>query len=468
MTNHLSFGYRRWLQGSVPFLLLTFFLIIVVFTGGASRADVKSLVVLQPLSIFVCAVAILTLTVNDFKRNRWLLLGFGAIAATTALHLIPLPSAIWNGLSGRDLVAEIDQLTNQDGMYRSSTISPGSSWQALVSLFTPLAVLLLGIQLNSIDRNRVLKIMIGIGVLSVILGIFQSIGGMGGSLYLYRITNNGAAVGLFANRNNAALLLACLIPMLVVFASSQRGQADERRRRRMFAIAIGIVVLPLILVTGSRSGLFVSVLSLLFSAFLYTRIVKENAETAGDVKSSPGKGVVLAVFVIISLGLVTSYFARAEALDRFFEEAMEKDNRNKFWPISTQMIPTYFYLGSGPGSFSEAYQVATPLELLNEYYLNRAHNDWIETAVTLGLMGVIVLVIGIYFFLSRAALLWGFHPGQSLKLARMGSIGIALIAISSISDYPLRTPTMMSILVIFILWFVEPSRASIRGQRQSN
>jgi hypothetical protein len=35
---------------------------------------------------------------------------------------------------------------------------------------------------------------------------------------------------------------------------------------------------------------------------------------------------------------------------------------------------------------------------------------------------------------------------------------MALIAIASISDYPLRTPTMMGVFAILALWFPESGR----------
>jgi hypothetical protein len=37
---------------------------------------------------------------------------------------------------------------------------------------------------------------------------------------------------------------------------------------------------------------------------------------------------------------------------------------------------------------------------------------------------------------------------------------IGIMAIASLSDYPLRTPTMMAVLALCLLWLAEPGRRS--------
>src|SRR3546814_18783044 len=70
------------------------------------------------------------------------------------------------------------------------------------------------------------------------LGLAQVIGPRDGPLYLYEITNNGSAVGLFANRNHQAALLACLFPMLAVYASIDHPSAE--RMRLKFALCASV------------------------------------------------------------------------------------------------------------------------------------------------------------------------------------------------------------------------------------
>jgi O-antigen ligase len=291
------------------------------------------------------------------------------------------------------------------------------------------------------------------------LGLLQAIGDPQGSLYFYRITNNGSAVGLFANRNHAATLLACLFPMLSVYGATARGEADAVRMRQLIAAAIAIVLLPLILVTGSRSGLVSAVIGLGTAALLYQQPSDVRTVRRGKplrVKTFP----ILGVIAVLSLAFLTYFLSRAEAIERLFNQEVSEDGRANFWAVSIDLFWKYFPWGSGSGSFVEAYQIVEPARLLDATYLNRAHNDWVETAVTFGLPGVVALCVAVIAFGIRSYRLWRNADGSERAVAygRLASVMIAMIAIASASDYPLRTPTMMGLFAIFMLWLTEAGR----------
>ena len=44
-------------------------------------------------------------------------------------------------------------------------------------------------------------------------------------------------------------------------------------------------------------------------------------------------------------------------------------------------------------------------------------------------------------------------------MARVASIALAMMAMASLTDYPLRTPIMMSVFALCCLWLIEPLRA---------
>lgn len=419
----------------------------------------QSLVILRPLSIIVCALACTTLKRAHFGGQAWLFGWAGTIFLLALLHLIPLPPSIWQSLAGRQDLVDIERLAGLSDIWRPLTLAPMNGWHALLSLFTPLAVILLGIQLNRDNLFRLLPLVIALAALSGLLGLLQAIGDPQGSLYFYRITNNGSAVGLFANRNHAATLLACLFPMLAVYAATARGEADAVRMRQLFAASIAIVLVPLILVTGSRSGLISAVIGLTTAALLYRQPTDVRTVRRGKpdrVKVLPILGGIAA----ISLALLTYFLSRAEAIERLFMEASGEDGRTDFWAVSVDLFWKYFPWGSGSGSFVEAYQVVEPTRLLDATYLNRAHNDWFETAVTFGLPGLVALAVAVTAFGIRTYGLWRRADGskQSVAFGRLASVIIVMIAIASASDYPLRTPIMMGLFAIYALWLAEAGR----------
>ena len=153
--------------------------------------------------------------------------------------------------------------------------------------------------------------------------------------------------------------------------------------------------------------------------------------------------------------LVTFYFSRAEAIDRIFVENDGANDRADFWEASLQLFWRYFPLGFGPGGFVPAFQNTEPLPLLGGMYLNRLHNDWLETAVTFGVPGILLMLTGSVYYLRRSFILWMRMDGQrsAVALGRLASIIIAILGIASLSDYSLRTPAMAGFAALVIVWF---------------
>lgn len=442
---------------SFTFYLLAGFLLLVFFLGGTSRADVQSLVILRPVSVMMCAFAVLTLTRADWSPRPGPAMGIIAIWLLTIAHILPLPASIWQQLPNRVEMVEINAIAGLDAVWRPVTLAPNGGWDAVWSLFTPLAVLLLGIQLRRNELASLLTVLIGLGVLSGLLGVLQIMGNADGPLYFYRITNNGAAVGLFANRNHAAVMLALLVPMLALWVSLPHEAQILQGRRKAIAGAIAMVLVPLILVTGSRSGLLAASLGLIAAALVYRR----NRTDRRDEKASQlvrwGRPQFWVLTSVVLVGFVAAYFSRATAIERLFEQSTAQIDRSDFWAVSVDMLIKYFPFGSGSGSFPEAYQHSVPDNLLDLHFLNAAHNDWLEIAVTLSLPGILIIAVAIFAYVLRSFSIWRHHSARhkSTAFARMSGLAIAIICIASFFDYPLRTPIMMSVFAVLMLWFVK-------------
>ena len=224
--------------------------------------------------------------------------------------------------------------------------------------------------------------------------------------------------------------------------------------------SIGIVLIPLILVTGSRSGLISTVLALLISSLLYRRPPAGHKVRRGSKRMSIGPLQLLIGIVVVCLGFLTYYFSRAVAIERLFEEPTQV-SRADFWSVSLQLFWKYFPWGSGSGSFVEAFLIAEPMGQLDENYLNRAHNDWLESAVTFGMPGILVLVTSLILFIKKSYVVWvKMDPNRGhIALARAAAAIVGILAFASLSDYPLRTPIMMSVLAVSLLWLTEVNRS---------
>jgi len=129
--------------------------------------------------------------------------------------------------------------------------------------------------------------------------------------------------------------------------------------------------------------------------------------------------------------------------------------RQQAWPVVERMIGTYWPIGSGVGSFEQAYKIDEPDASLSPLYLNHAHNDWLEVPLTTGLPGVLLLIsavaawlIGTIRAIRRAAQ----GAGRRVRLGLAGSAVIALTGLASVVDYPVRTPSIAVLVVLAAMW----------------
>jgi O-antigen ligase len=419
--------------------------------GGSSRPDVQSLALLNPLLIACCGVGLFSLRPEQLEGKKSLLAGILFAILLVATYLVPIAGQPLNFSGGAGDVATVRAAADVSAAPLLLSTAPAATWQSLFFLFAPLAVLLSALQLNRDDLRLSVRLLVVAGAISGVIGVLQLAGGASGPFYFYQVTNNGSAVGLFANRNHAAVFLACLFPMLALFAAKSEEANRGRNTRQLMAMAIAITLVPLILVTGSRSGMLTATVGLIGAALLY---VSHAPSYRGSTKAKSATPI-WAAAILVCLVLVTVYFSRAEAIERIFAENGAANDRADFWTSGLQLFWQYFPLGFGPGGFVPAFQNIEPLALLNGAYLNRLHNDWLETALTFGVPGIVLMLAGAVYYLRRSFVLWMRMDGarSAVALGRMATIVIAILGIASMSDYPLRTPAMAGFAALVLVWF---------------
>jgi len=444
---------------TISFWLLAAFLFFLALTGGGSRPDISSLVILRPVAVLLCAAAAWMISPSEVRQHRFVLGMMAAIIGLTALHLIPLPPAWWQALPGREIVTQVDRSAGLGQPWRPISLAPPDTRNALFSLSVPLAVLLLGIGLTRGQLERMLPIVIAIGCFSGLLGLLQLLGPSAGPLYLYRHTNYGVATGLFANRNHQALFLAALFPMLAAWVTT-RGKSPHAVRDGYAALAIGIFLLPLLLITGSRAGMLAGAIGFLsipfFLRFDRARDPRKKG-AAGPRRHWPmlSRRTLLVIGLIGALGLValTIGLSRAAAVSRLLDIGAEDELRFKVWPVILKDILTYFPVGSGIGSFVPVFQIVEPDRILRPTFLNHAHSEPLEILLTAGLPGLALVLLGLGAWFVTARRAFSAALGQEGVLyARLGIVVTGLLAIGSIGDYPLRTPFIAGLFALAALW----------------
>ena len=77
-------------------------------------------------------------------------------------------------------------------------------------------------------------------------------------------------------------------------------------------------------------------------------------------------------------------------------------------------------------------------------YINRAHNDWAEWWLEGGVPLALLLLLGLVLLLWRSVAAWR-HGGEAAIWRRAAIVGIWLVLLHSLSDYPLRTTALAGV-----------------------
>jgi O-antigen ligase len=448
---------QKTARRSFAFWAVTLLLVAVFLFGGSARSDVQSLVILRVVAIFGLGAAILTMKREQLAAHRFLISLAGAIALLTGIYLLPLPEDVLHALrpssAGNDLSTLVAALSGR--AETQLALNRGGALDSLLSLSVPAAVLAWTIQLPREERFQLLPLIMFLALLSALVGLLQIIGDPQGPLYLYNTTNFGSAVGLFANRNHQAVLLAMLLPIVAVFSATSDPVTFGHRYGKFLLLAAIIIIFPLILVTGSRAGLIIAVIGLAFA------LLVPFGESEARTRSQSSKaGVIrkaflpLAVLTIGGLIALSIFSNRATALFRLVAPSEADSGRLAFWQPVLNMSLDYLPTGTGPGSFTHAYAIIEPYSQLDQTYLNHAHNDWLELFASFGIAGTLVAIVAAAAF-ARCAFRLLVKTSGSRRTRIFGLLGITMIVmvtLSSIGDYPARTPIFQALLVIAAVW----------------
>ena len=445
-------SFSRFAVGDIVFLVAAVAaLVACVVGGGASRADAMSLLYLRPVII----VAIATMMFARAGRFDWasvrvpvlLLVILGGIML---LQLVPLPPAVWAALPGH---AQPAMQLNKIGMadvWRPLSLVPELTLNSLLALLPPLAVLIGMAGANQKERSAIIYVFAGVGVVSALLGVVQLVSGHG---YFYQYADDRLPIGFFTNRNHQAALLATCLPALRVISLVPRATRGSRLFQLSLCGALGLFLLLMILLTGSRSGMLMAVVGSAGAALMQPARW-HRAQGRGKQRPWYQRAMIPIIVVLVPVMIVVLAYVsgRAVSINRFQHvDALMADQRVTFAPLTWHLAREFFPVGSGFGSFDRVYRMNEPDWALHQSYFNHAHNDIIEAIITGGFPFLILIVYFLYWWLKKSIFSFKKYKNgvPSKGFSIFGATGIAIILFSSLTDYPLRTPIIAAAMAIF-------------------
>lgn len=406
--------------------------------GGASQGHALRLALVELASLPLLVLAARRLILSGLWREHRFSLGLlAAVVAIPLIQLIPLPPAVWSSLPGRDQMALALELAGLEPDWAPLSIAPDRTWSSALALAPPAALFLAILSLSHVQRERLVQVCVAAAIAGILLGTAQLASG-GDNLYLWNWTGAGSVTGFFANRNHLASFLLIALPFAVISGAATLRRRDQRTSALWFgALFAGLVVVALAAIR-SRAGI---------TLFAPVMVISLLAAWIAAGRGRPSPGLLVLVGSIGAALTAVAVLALPPILERFDTENQLEGRANR-WPLIAETAQNYLPLGSGIGSFDAVYRSVEPLEELDSTFFNQAHNEYLETWLETGWLGIGAILTFLVWYFRRCWTAWKAPPSRQGDQQRAASIGIGFLILHSVGDYPLRT---VALAVVFAL-----------------
>ena len=295
------------------------------------------------------------------------------------------------------------------------TVSPFETWNAICTWLSRAAFLYLAFAtLKSAKlRTSVLSLALGFGTLFAIIGMIQWSTSNGKVLWLIPTAYNDEVFGTFPNRDHYAVFAELILPI----ALTRALMSDIRWP---YSLAAGVIYASVV-ESGSRGGTaIVSLEALIIMAIALYRRANEYRWVLSAA----------ALMTICSLASGWQYvWFRFHSTNLFAF-------RREMALASIQMIQTRPLRGFGLGTWPMVYPAFALFDPPG-FYMNHAHNDWLELIAEGGLLvAMTILTISCGSVLLSRSSLW--------------AIGIPAALLHALVDFPLQKPAIAT-LIFFLL-----------------
>lgn len=365
--------------------------------------------------------------------------------------LVPLLKTFW--LPGTVLL-----FTTCWTWYQASTalsLSRGDTATRALFTFSLLVFFLLTILLHqSAGRIKTtLLVVVVCGTAQALYGSFMVLTGLEYGWFIEKEYYRGVATGTFINRNHLAgyleMALACGIGLLVS-SLGRNGSRNWRARMRAgldavlgpkmrLRIFLAFMVIALVL-TRSRMGNTAFFLALPTCGLLYMVLEK---------KINWGAIILFASLMLVDFLIVGQWFGFDELAQRLEGTSTQTETRDEVVRDSLVLLDDNLVTGTGLGTYYTAYPAYQQSDVRG--YYDHAHNDYLQFAIELGLVGYTPLAL---LVIASAWMAVAAMVQRRNKLAKgvafAAAMGILALMIHSAVDFNLQMPAN-ALLFVFIL-----------------
>jgi O-antigen ligase len=288
------------------------------------------------------------------------------------------------------------------------------------------------------------------GALVAFEGILQRTSGTAKLLWFMETRENreaAAQFGPYAYRANAAQFFNLVWPVALGFWWQLQFSRGTRRQMQRRHLLIPCALLPASasLISLSRGGVIITIL--LLAAIGGLAMISKRIGWAPKVTG---------LAVLAGVVALAWYVGWEEIADRFRRTAADPlSGRAETYQLAQGMAKDYVWFGTGPNTFVSVFQLYRTSP--DDYWPAQLHNDWMEFRITLGRVGVGMLVtalglIGASFFT---------RGGIRVDNGLVACIWIALAGclLHARFDFPLQIYSIQFVVVLLCAILAACSRA---------
>jgi O-antigen ligase len=277
-----------------------------------------------------------------------------------------------------------------------------------------------------------------------------------GKLYWLREPRMGGWIyGPYVNHNHYAGLMEMLVPIPLVMSLAHFGSPKSRN----LAAAAAAVMVGTIFLSGSRGGMLAMVTEL---AILAVVVMKQKH--GGRTAISLGLFLAIAVSLLVWIGGTALSQRIASAAPTHSE--LSNDIRMLINRDGLSMFRKRPLLGWGLGTFPVVYpQFRT---FYTNFFVNQAHNDYLQLLVETGLMGFAAMVwflVMVYKQGIKKIGSWNSEINGAVSLACL--LGLSGILVHGAVDFNLQIPANAALFyVLCTIAASKPFAKPVRKHRQ--
>ncbi|MEF2554207.1 O-antigen ligase family protein [Aurantimonas sp. A2-1-M11] len=288
------------------------------------------------------------------------------------------------------------------------TLSFAETFRVLLSFVTAFFIFLVTVSLGYSHARGLLSFLYVAVYCNLLLGAvqFSSSAPVRPAFFDYPL-----AGGFFINQNHFSTFLAMFIPFLIFSIFYEE--------RKKFALATLCLLLLILLAAGSMAGVGLGLVVMVVSALA----LMERRRIS--IYAALGGLVLLGVYMIGLENRVS------------LESSVSQETRLQFAMTTISGIRSYFWTGVGYGTFADAYPMFMQPNEIERWYVNHAHNDYLEIVFEGGVLALGLILAYLVFYIRQAMISW------SDPFKRAAAISLAIILVHSIVDYPIRTYSLL-------------------------